>query len=90
LFIHKDDKDAATKELLTALNQNLASSITGKGIKAVRKLLLDVAKEALTGSLESGTKVLPETIEVIFRGCSKNSELLELLVKIDATSPCDI
>ncbi len=87
MFIHKDDKAAATEELLKALNLDLAKVIASKGVQEMREVILDIAKEALSGSLESSAKVLPETIEVMFRGFSQDSEVLKSLIKLDASSP---
>lgn len=86
IFILSKDSDAAAKELLASLNMELAKKITSKGVKAVRSILCDVVEEALTGSLDSSSQTLPETIEIMFHGYAKKPEFLEALLKISTKS----
>ncbi len=90
LFIHKDDKSTATKELQKSLNIKLAKTIATEGVGKVRKVLRDIIEEALTGSLDDTYEALPETIEIMFYGYSKNSQLLEALTKISSNSTISI
>jgi len=86
IFIRSEDEDEAQKELLESLNMDLGKKIASKGVKAVRLVLCDIIEEALTGSLDNSHKTLPETIEVMFHGYSRNSELFEALTKISTNS----
>lgn len=86
IFIRSEDKDDAVKELLASLNMELVQKIASKGIKAVRVVLCDIIEEALTGSLDTSAQTLPETIETIFSGYLKNSELFESLIRISTNS----
>ncbi|MCP4022885.1 MAG: HD domain-containing protein [Desulfobacteraceae bacterium] len=90
LFIHKDDRSAATKELQRALNLELAKSIATEGVSKVRKVLRDIIEEALTASFNDSYEAMPETIEIMFYGYSKNSQLLEALIKISSNSSISI
>ncbi len=86
LFIKKSDKRTAVKEIFAALNRRLAEQALSKDLKAVRTTLFLILKEALENSDDQTFKSVPETIEVLFEGFSKRSELLEALVKINTSS----
>ncbi|MCP4023556.1 MAG: diguanylate cyclase, partial [Desulfobacteraceae bacterium] len=86
LYIHKDDRESASSGLYSAFNETLARSIVDKGVKTLRILILDIAREALTGPLKSASKALPETIEMMFKGFSQKSELLDSMIEINTNS----
>lgn len=86
IYIDQDDRQAAVKDLLSSLNMDLAQKIAKKGVQLVRKVLCDIVDEALFSPLEHVGPVLPETIEIMFYGHSKNSQLLEGLTRISSGS----
>jgi HD-GYP domain-containing protein (c-di-GMP phosphodiesterase class II) len=86
IYIHQDDRRAAIKDLLASLNMDLAQKIAQKGVQSVKTILCQIVDEALFSPLEHVGPVLPETIEIMFYGHSKNSELLEGLTRISSGS----
>jgi HD-GYP domain-containing protein (c-di-GMP phosphodiesterase class II) len=86
IFIRTQDKDSAAKELLVSLNMDLAKKIASKGVRAVRLVLCDIVEEVITGSLDSSSQTVPETIEIMFQGYSRKFELFEALIDISANS----
>jgi len=87
LFILGNDRKAAAKELHTGLNMGLARAMASKGVRSVRSMLNIIVEEALTGSLDDARESLPETIEIMFYGYSKNQELLTSLITIKDNVP---
>ncbi len=86
IYILSKDKDDAGKELLVSLNMDLARKIASKGLQTVRLVLSEIVEEVLTGSLDNSSQTLPETIDILFRGYAKKSELFEALTKISSNS----
>ena len=86
LFIHISDKDKASKELYKFMTENLAEAIFSKGIVTVRGALAGIVNEALTGPLDTTMAMLPETLDVMFEGYSKDYSLLDSLSKISSHS----
>lgn len=86
LFIRSSDKDTAIKELFTHLNTHLERQSLLKDLGAVRTTLYRIVNEALENMGRQALSALPDTIEVLFKGYSNNTELLEALVKIRDTS----
>lgn len=85
-FIRKEDKSAVVEKLQGVLNIKLASAISSKGLHAIKKSLCDIVEEALSGPLETTLASLPETIEILFYGAKKNSDLLDALTAINNKS----
>lgn len=90
LFIHKNEKKIAFELLQKELNIELASKISSKGLKPMKKILCQIVEEALSGPIEEGVETLPETLEILFSGYSKNMKLLESLVKISVNAPVTV
>ena len=89
IYIRAKDKFLASQELLNALNMDLAKQVANKGVRSVRLILCDIVQEALNGDLAQTdtARALPETIEIMFFGQSKNKELFEALARISTASP---
>ena len=86
-FIRKEDEGTVVKKLQAVLNMNLAKTISAKGINSIKQSLCKVLEEALSNPLEGSLSSLPETIEILFFGAKKNSNLLDALVSINSDSP---
>ncbi len=86
LFIDISDRNKASKELYKFMTENLEEAIFSKGIVAVRGALAGIVNEALTGPLDASMEMLPETLDVMFEGYSKDYTLLDSLSKISSHS----
>lgn len=86
LFIHVSDRERASRELYDSLTDVLAKAIFSKGIVAVRKALGNIINEALTGPLDVSLEVLPDTLEVMFEGYSRDKTLLDSIHRISSYS----
>jgi putative nucleotidyltransferase with HDIG domain len=87
LFIRKKDEEAVAKTMQTALNIELARAVSSKGILAIKRSLCTIVEEALSGPLETSLSALPETLEILFYGIKRKSDLLNALVAINNKSP---
>ncbi|CCK82052.1 metal-dependent phosphohydrolase [Desulfobacula toluolica Tol2] len=85
-FIHKEDKVSVVEKLQRVLNIKLARAISSKGLYAIKKSLCNIVEEALSGPLGVTLESLPETIEILFYGVKKNSDLLDALTAINNKS----
>ncbi|MFH1155389.1 MAG: HD domain-containing phosphohydrolase [Pseudomonadota bacterium] len=85
LFVAMSDRDLAVREIQKVLNFNLARSVASKGVNTVKAILCEIVDEALANPGPSQDS-LPETIEIIFSGYSRNSELLESLSRVSGSS----
>ncbi len=86
-FIHKKDEASVVKTLLSVLNIKLAKAVSSKGIKVIKQALCNVVEEALEGPLETSLLSLPETIEILFYGAKKNSDMIDALASMSSNSP---
>ena len=86
LYISSEDREQATKELMAALNMDLAKAIAQSGLVKVKQALGVIVEEALTPGSETAIQALPETIEVLLGAYAKDSNPLEYLTKIAANS----
>ncbi|MBF0234634.1 MAG: HD domain-containing protein, partial [Desulfamplus sp.] len=87
LFLHKSDKNEAYSELQKNLNLNLARSISSKGFAEIKALLGNIVEEALKDPSGSSLEMLPETIEILFKGYSENKTMFDSLILINNASP---
>lgn len=85
-FISKDDEASILKKLQSVLNIKLAKAISSKGVKAIKQGLCQIVEEALQGPLEISLFSLPETIEILFYGVKKNSDLLHAIAAMNSNS----
>ncbi|MCG8687019.1 MAG: HD domain-containing protein [Desulfobacterales bacterium] len=82
LFIKKSDKGIAVKELFASLNRNLEAQVLSTDLQGIRNSLQLIVSEAIETADSESFGLVPETIEVMFEGFSKRSELLESLLKM--------
>lgn len=87
LFIHKSDKKEASVELQKTLNLSLAKSISSKCFVEMKGLLGGIVEEALQAPLAYSLDMLPETLEILFKGYSENKTMLESLTLINNAAP---
>lgn len=87
IYVSRRDRQAASKEIVDALNMSLARKIAERGVREVRLLLGDVVNEALEGSLTGAAESLPHTVEVVFNGYAENAALLKTLTDISTQRP---
>jgi len=85
-YIHRTDKEAASKELHRNLNISLARAVSSKGFALIKSLLCEIVDEALNDPMGYPFDMLPETLEIIFRGYSENRVLLSSLALISNSS----
>lgn len=86
LYISAANRDQATRELMAALNMNLAKTVAQGGLVKVKQALGFIVEEALAPENEAAMQSLPETIEVLLGAYGKNNNPLEYLTKIAASS----
>ncbi|WDP89371.1 MAG: HD domain-containing protein [Desulfobacter sp.] len=86
LFIKKSDQGAAIKELVVKLNQQLAEQILSSDLVNIRTSLNLIIKEAFEHANAEALSAIPETIELMFKGFSTKTELVETLLKIKTTT----
>ncbi len=86
LFIRESDREKASEALFRTMNAYLEEAIFSKGIVSTREALSSIVQEALEGPLTISAQKLPETMELLFQGYSKNKSLLESLAKMSSFS----
>jgi HD-GYP domain-containing protein (c-di-GMP phosphodiesterase class II) len=87
LFIHKSDKKRALAELHNGFNISLARTISSKGFVEMKTLLGNIVEEALKNPLDYPLDMLPETLEILFKGYSENKAMLESMILINNAAP---
>jgi HD-GYP domain-containing protein (c-di-GMP phosphodiesterase class II) len=87
LYIAAKDKDGAMKELASALNMELAAGIASKGLAEVKNALCRIVEEALTPHQVKMLDALPETVEILVEGYSKDPKAVEYLIRMAGNSP---
>lgn len=87
LFIAKADMEQATKELMAALNMDLAKEVAEGGLVQVKKVLGHIVEEALTPHNTGAMAALPDTIEIIFGAYGKDRSAMQHLTEMAANSP---
>ncbi|MBU0972073.1 MAG: HD domain-containing protein [Proteobacteria bacterium] len=86
LFILKEDKDLALKELTRALNTDLAKQIASGGLVQVKKALCNIVHEALDEGQQAVMESLPETIEILLDAYGQDHGAMKYLSQIATTS----
>ena len=76
LYIHDSDRQDAKNELQTVLKKTLINKIQTGNINDVKTTVCDIIAETFTDIVENSIESLPETIDIMYEGYSKTSDLL--------------
>ena len=87
LFIQKQDKERALKELTKGLNMEFAKQVAEGGLIQIKTALCNIVEEALAPGQEAAMLALPETIDILFKNSDQDHSTMEYLSKIATTSP---
>jgi len=82
LYIHQNDRQVAIKELQNGFNRYIARSIKTGNAVAVKSTLCSLVEETLAEPRSGTLKALPETVDVLVSGYSKNPEILKTFASI--------
>jgi HD-GYP domain-containing protein (c-di-GMP phosphodiesterase class II) len=82
LYIHQKDRISAIKELQKGFNRQIAKSIKTGNVLEVKSTLCDLVAETLTEPRSGTLKALPETVDTLVSGYSKNSEIIKTFASI--------
>ena len=82
LYIHQNDRMTAIKELQTGFNRRIAESIETGNAVSVKSTLCSLVEETLAEPRSGTLQVLPETVEILVSGYSKNPEILKTFASI--------
>ena len=82
LYIHQRDRIAAIKDLQKGFNRRIAKSIkTGNAVE-VKSTLCNLVEETLAEPRSGTLQALPETVDILVSGYSKNPEILKTFASI--------
>lgn len=82
LYIHQKDRLTAIKVLQTGFNQHIFTSIQTGNVVAVKSTLCDLVEETLKEPRSGTLKALPETVDMLVSGYSKNPEVVKTIASI--------
>ena len=82
LYIHQCDRMTAIKELQNGFNRSIAQSIKTGNAVVVKSTLCSLVEETLAEPRSGTLQVLPETVEILVSGYSKNPEVLKTFASI--------
>ncbi len=82
LYIHQKDRAAAFKELQEGFNRHINANIGAGNTVAVKSTLCSLVAETLAEPRSGTLRVLPETIDILVSGYSKNPEILKTFASI--------
>ena len=82
LFIHQKDRITAIKELQKGFNRQIAKSIKTGNVMEVKSTLCNLVEETLTEPRSGTLSALPETVDMLVSGYSKNSEIIKTFASI--------
>ena len=82
LYIHQKDRITAINELQKGFNREIAKSIETGNVVAVKSVLCNLVEETLTEPRSGTLKALPETIDSLVSGYSKNPEIFKTFASI--------
>ena len=77
LYIHQNDRKIAIKELQSGFNHHIASSIKTGDALAVKSTLCSLVEETLAEPRSGTLQALPETVDILVSGYSKNPEIIK-------------
>jgi HD-GYP domain-containing protein (c-di-GMP phosphodiesterase class II) len=82
LYIHQKDRITAIKDLQRGFNTRIAKSIkTGNAVE-VKSTLCNLVEETLAEPRSGTLQALPETVDILVSGYSKNPEILKTFASI--------
>lgn len=84
LYIHQEDRAAAIKELQKGFNRHIAQSIKKGNTVAVKSTLCHLVEETLAEPRSGTLQALPETVDILVSGYSKNPEIIKTLAAISS------
>lgn len=87
LFIQKQDKERALKELTKGLNMEFAKQVADGGLIQIKTALCNIVEEALAPGQETAILALPDTIDILLKNFEHDHGSMGYLSKIAATSP---
>lgn len=82
LFIQQKDRVESIKELQREFNQHIAESITKGNSVEVKSTLCNLVEETLSEPRSGTLQALPETIEILVSGYSKQPEFIKTFASI--------
>ncbi len=82
LYIHQQDRIVAIKELQAGFNRHISRSIKTGNVVAVKSTLCHLVEETLTEPRSGTLQALPETVDTLVSGYSKNPEIIKTLASI--------
>ena len=82
LYIHQKDRLTAINELQKGFNRQIAKSIKTGNVMEVKSTLCNLVEETLTEPRSGTLKALPETVDTLVSGYSKNPEIIKTFASI--------
>jgi HD-GYP domain-containing protein (c-di-GMP phosphodiesterase class II) len=82
LYIHQNDRKAAIKELQNGFNRHISRSIKTGNAVAVKSILCNLVEETLAEPRSGTLQALPETVDILVSGYSKNPEIIKTFASI--------
>ena len=82
LYIHQNDRMAAIKELQRGFNQQISQSIKTGNALSVKSTLCNLVEETLAEPRSGTLRALPETVDILVSGYSKNPEVIKTFASI--------
>ena len=82
LYIHQNDRMTAIKELQNGFNRHIAHSIITGNPGSVKSTLCHLVEETLAEPRSGTLRALPETVDLLVSGYSKNPEIIKTFASI--------
>ena len=82
LYINNKDKENSIAEITSALTVELYNQMKSQGLKQVKKIFIEIFEEVTSNPTSQSLDCLPETIEILFKGYSNNTDLIKKLTEI--------
>lgn len=82
LYIHKNDRLTAIKELQKGFNRHIARSIQTGNLVEVKSTLCSLVEETLAEPRSGTLKALPETVNILVSGYAKDPQILKTFASI--------
>lgn len=82
LYIHQNDRMTAIKELQKGFNRHIVQSIKSGNAVSVKSTLCNLVTETLAEPRSGTLRVLPETVDILVSGYSKNPEIIKTFASI--------
>jgi HD-GYP domain-containing protein (c-di-GMP phosphodiesterase class II) len=82
LYIHQNDRMTAIKELQEGFNQHIVQSIKTGNAVSVKSTLCNLVEETLAEPRSGTLRALPQTVDILVSGYSKNPEIIKTFASI--------